>query len=168
MKKLLWKLLSFIIHACAGACIAGFGCVAFGTLLYAAFGDGSFVWPILCTIGTVASIVGLVMWIRFYNRLLSQPSALERAFADYDDDYVDEVEDEDFEPGSMEDFHALLAQNGTRFCCCLCETWQPRRKGVALIYEKTRGGLELSGALCSDCAVTYIPNAHEVMAEIRR
>lgn len=163
------KFISFLVHAVAIFAMIALGCATFATAILASVpgGDHSIAFPILSGILFAAAYIGLALWRRYLRRRMMRPSALERAFADYDGEEDDE-EDEDFEPGSIEDFHALLAQNGTRFCCCLCEKWQPRRKGVALIYEKTRGGLELSGALCSDCAVTYIPNQHEVMAEIRR
>ena len=71
--------------------------------------------------------------------------------------------------GSIEHFKTTLALNGTRFCCCVCQEWKPRKDGAAVLYEKTgKHTADISGAICKKCIATYEAAPTEIVAEIIR
>ena len=52
-----------------------------------------------------------------------------------------------------------FAAGGTRFCCCVCEKWQPRRNAHSALYE----GKQISGIVCDKCFPTFIPKKRETV-----
>jgi hypothetical protein len=52
-----------------------------------------------------------------------------------------------------------FAAGGTRFCCCVCEKWKPRRNAEAVLYE----GKKVSGIICDKCSPTFIPKKRETV-----
>jgi hypothetical protein len=57
-----------------------------------------------------------------------------------------------------------FVSGGTRFCCCVCEKWKPRRNAEAVLYE----GRKVSGIICDKCAASFTPKSHETVKAMPR
>ena len=66
---------------------------------------------------------------------------------------------EDAASGKAYSVERAFVSGGTRFCCCVCEKWKPRRSAEAVLYE----GKKVSGIICDKCFPTFIPKKRETV-----
>lgn len=71
---------------------------------------------------------------------------------------------EDATSGKAYSVERAFAAGGTRFCCCVCEKWKPRRSAEAVLYE----GKKVSGIICDKCAASFAPKNHETVKAMPR
>ncbi len=68
-------------------------------------------------------------------------------------------EEEDATSNKAYSVERAFASGGTRFCCCVCEKWKPRRNAHSALYE----GKQISGIVCDKCFPTFIPKKRETV-----
>ena len=71
---------------------------------------------------------------------------------------------EDATGGKASSVERAFVSGGTRFCCCVCEKWKPRRSAEAVLYE----GKKVSGIICDKCAASFAPKTHETVKAMPR